>query len=96
MAVLSESAIQQKLRSIPEWNLEGGEIVRIYTFADFIHSLEFVNLVGKKAEEMGHHPDVDIRYNKVRLALISHDAGGLTEADFELAAASDSAFRPAK
>lgn len=96
MSVLGASAIQQMLKSIPDWKVEGGEIVRTYTFTNFIHSLEFVNLVGKKAEEMGHHPDIDIRYNKVRLALASHDAGGLTEADFALAAASDSVFRPSK
>ena len=76
MAVLSASAIQEKLKSLPEWKLEGGEIVRLYTFTDFLHSLQFVN--------------------KVRLALISHDAGGLTDADFELAAACDLVFVPAQ
>jgi 4a-hydroxytetrahydrobiopterin dehydratase len=96
MAVLSDSAIQEKLKSIPGWKHEGGEIVRLYTFADFLHSLQFVNLVGENAEEMGHHPDIDIRYNKVRLALISHDAGGLTDADFELAAACNLIFGPGK
>lgn len=96
MAVLSESAIQEKLKSIPAWKLEGGEIVRTYTFSDFLHSLQFVNLIGEKAEDMGHHPDVDIRYNKVRLALVSHDAGGLTGADFALAAACDLVFGPGK
>ncbi len=96
MAVLSESDIQQKLKSMPEWKLEGGEIVRIYVFHDFLHSLQFVNLIGEKAEDMGHHPDIDIRYDKVRLALISHDAGGLTDADFALAAASDRVFGPAR
>ena len=96
MAVLSASAIQEKLKSLPQWKLEGGEIVRLYTFTDFLHSLQFVNLVGKEAEDIGHHPDIDIRYNKVRLALISHDAGGLTDADFELAAACDLVFGPAQ
>jgi 4a-hydroxytetrahydrobiopterin dehydratase len=94
MAVLTESAIKERLISIPKWKLEHGEIVRVYTFTDFHNSLQFVNLVGEKAEEMGHHPDIDIRYNKVRLALISHDAGGLTDADFELAVASDFTFGP--
>jgi 4a-hydroxytetrahydrobiopterin dehydratase len=48
-----------------------------------------VNSVGELAEKAGHHPDIDIRYNKVRLALITHDAGGITAKDFELAAAAD-------
>ena len=52
--------------------------------------MHFVNSVAEMAEGAGHHPDIDIRYNKVRLALISHDAGGLTERDFDLAAAIDS------
>jgi 4a-hydroxytetrahydrobiopterin dehydratase len=92
MAVLAESAIREKLKSLPEWKLERGEIVRTYTFSDFLHSLQFVNLIGEKAEDLGHHPDIDIRYNKVRLALVSHDAGGLTDADFKLAAACDLVF----
>jgi len=96
MAVLNESAIQEKLRSIPAWKLEGGEIVRVFTFPDFLHSLDFVNHIGEKAEDMGHHPDIDIRYNKVRLALVSHDVGGLTDADFALAGACDLVFGPGR
>lgn len=96
MAILNESAIQEKLKAIPAWKLEGGEIVRVYTFSDFLHSLQFVNLIGEKAEDLGHHPDIDIRYNKVRLALVSHDAGGITDADFAMAAASDLVFGPGK
>jgi 4a-hydroxytetrahydrobiopterin dehydratase len=52
--------------------------------------MQFVNSVAEMAEGAGHHPDIDIRYNKVRLALVSHDAGGLTERDFDLAAGIDS------
>jgi 4a-hydroxytetrahydrobiopterin dehydratase len=96
MAVLSESAIQEKLKAIPAWKLESGEIVRTYKFSDFLHSLQFVNLIGEKAEDMGHHPDINIRYNKVRLAVVSHDAGGLTDADFALAAVCDLFFVPGK
>jgi 4a-hydroxytetrahydrobiopterin dehydratase len=48
-----------------------------------------VNKVGELAEHAGHHPDIDIRYNKVRLALVTHDAGGITEKDFDLAAKAD-------
>ncbi len=58
-------------------------------FPDFAAALAFVNRVGTAAEQAGHHPDIDIRYNRVRLALVSHDAGGLTEKDFALAATID-------
>jgi len=51
--------------------------------------MTFVNKVAEQAEKANHHPDIDIRYNRVRLALVSHDAGGLTEKDFALAAAAD-------
>lgn len=65
---------------------QAGEIVREVEFPDFVAAMEFVNLVATKAEAAGHHPDIDIRYNRVRLALVSHDAGGLTQRDFDLAA----------
>jgi 4a-hydroxytetrahydrobiopterin dehydratase len=54
-----------------------------------VGSLAFVNKVGELAEKAGHHPDIDIRYNRVRLALVTHDAGGLTAKDFDLAASAD-------
>jgi len=71
---------------LSDWKIEGGELVRTFNFKDFRESLAFVNRVGELAEAAGHHPDIDIRYNKVRLALVTHDAGGLTAKDFELAA----------
>lgn len=89
MAVLSAAAVQEKLRLLPEWKLTGKEIVRELHFPDFVHALKFVNAVGEKAEAARHHPDIDIRYNRVRLALVSHDAGGLTERDFHLASEID-------
>ena len=89
MAPLSETLISERLKKVPEWSLENGEIVRLFTFADFAGAMEFVNKVAEKAEAAAHHPDFDIRYNKVRLALVSHDAGGLTIRDFELAEAID-------
>ena len=89
MAPLSEAQIEVRLKTIPTWQLEQGEIVRNLTFPEFQQAVEFVNRVAEKAEAAGHHPDIDLRYNKVRLALVSHDAGGLTMRDFELAAAID-------
>lgn len=89
MPVLEEKIVAAKLKSMPLWKLEEGELVRHRIFPDFVTAMEFVNRVAEMAEGAGHHPDIDIRYNKVRLALISHDAGGLTERDFDLAAAID-------
>ncbi|MGA3101945.1 MAG: 4a-hydroxytetrahydrobiopterin dehydratase [Terracidiphilus sp.] len=86
MPVLSPDAAQSRLAQLPGWQIESGELVRTFEFKDFVAALKFVNRVGALAEEAGHHPDIDIRYNRVRLALISHDAGGLTVKDFDLAA----------
>ena len=85
MPVLSPDASQSRLAQLPGWQIESGELVRTFQFKDFVAALQFVNRVGELAEQAGHHPDIDIRYNRVRLALISHDAGGLTEKDFDLA-----------
>jgi len=89
MGALSEHEIKSKLVTVPDWQLESGELVRTFLFKDFRGSLKFVNGIGELAEEAGHHPDIDIRYNKVRLALVTHDAGGITEKDFDLAAKAD-------
>lgn len=90
MPVLEERIIQSKVQAMPLWKLEGGELVRSCVFGNFVEAMQFVNAVAELAEGAGHHPDIDIRYNKVRLAVVSHDAGGLTERDFDLAAAIDS------
>jgi 4a-hydroxytetrahydrobiopterin dehydratase len=90
ISVLTPEIVQERLRLLPQWKLEAGEIVRHYRFPDFAAALVFVNRVADKAEMAGHHPDIDIRYNQVRLALISHDKGGLTERDFAMAQTIDS------
>jgi 4a-hydroxytetrahydrobiopterin dehydratase len=90
MSVLTPEIVQERLRSLPEWKLEGKEIVRHYTFPDFVAAMAFVNQVAEKAEKAGHHPDIDVHYNKVRLALVSHDKGGLTERDMKMAQALNS------
>ncbi|HWE83630.1 MAG TPA: 4a-hydroxytetrahydrobiopterin dehydratase [Terracidiphilus sp.] len=82
---LPEAEISTRLGSLQSWRREGNEIVRTFEFPDFRGSLAFVNKTGDLAEAAGHHPDIDIRYNKVRLALTTHDAGGLTANDFDLA-----------
>ncbi|MGO9794647.1 MAG: 4a-hydroxytetrahydrobiopterin dehydratase [Terracidiphilus sp.] len=86
MPILSPDAAQSRLAQLPGWQIESGELVSTFQFKDFVAALRFVNRVGEFAEKAGHHPDIDIRYNRVRLALVSHDAGGLTEKDFDLAA----------
>lgn len=89
MPVLEERVVAVRLESMPGWKLESGQMVRRFEFPDFVEAMHFVNRVAEIAEAAGHHPDIDIRYNKVRFALMSHDAGGLTERDFDLAAAID-------
>lgn len=71
--------------ALPEWERRGDIISRTYTFKDFPAAMAFVNAVADLAEQAQHHPDVDIRWNKVTLALTTHDAGGLTGKDFALA-----------
>lgn len=85
MSLLTEDAIRDKLPSISGWRIENKQLVRQYEFADFRAAISFVNQVAAKAEAAGHHPDIDIRYNQVRLALVSHDAGGITDRDLHLA-----------
>lgn len=85
MAVLSEAQVQTMLNESPEWHLDSGKLVRDWSFPDFAQAMAFVNRVAQLAESANHHPDIDIRYNKVRLGLISHDAGGITERDAKMA-----------
>jgi 4a-hydroxytetrahydrobiopterin dehydratase len=89
MPALSSAEIEQRLPTIPEWRLDNAALVRSFSFADFVEAMQFVNSVAAMAENAGHHPDIDIRYNKVSLALSSHDAGGITGRDFSLAAEID-------
>jgi 4a-hydroxytetrahydrobiopterin dehydratase len=86
---LDDAALAEAARRTPGWERAGAEIRRTYRFRDFREALAFVNRVGDLAERAGHHPDIDIRYNVVTLALTTHDAGGLTAKDFELARSID-------
>lgn len=73
----------------PAWELIGGKLVKTVDCGSFAAALEFVAAVGRLAEEAAHHPDIDIRYRRVTLALVTHDADGVTVLDFELARAID-------
>jgi 4a-hydroxytetrahydrobiopterin dehydratase len=86
MATLSSTEISLALESLPGWLLHDGEIQQTFEFTDFLEAMSFVNSVAALAEQAGHHPDIDIRYNKVKLALVSHDSGGITAKDTALAA----------
>jgi 4a-hydroxytetrahydrobiopterin dehydratase len=92
MPALPDSEIAKRVASLPAWKIDAGELVRTFEFKDFRAALGFVNRVAELAEAVGHHPDIDIRWNKVRLALVTHDAGGLTAKDFDLAASAEKAM----
>jgi 4a-hydroxytetrahydrobiopterin dehydratase len=89
MHPLSAAEIASHLKTRPDWKIEGGELVRTFKFETFPEAVTFVTKVADLAEEAGHHPDIDIRYNQVRLALVTHDVSGLTGKDFALAAGAD-------
>ncbi len=82
---MDEARVILALSALPQWKRDGQIISRTYVFPDFVAAMKFVNVVADLAEQAQHHPDVDIRWNKVTLALTTHDAGGLTEKDFALA-----------
>lgn len=90
MPLLTTAEVTEKLAAMPLWNLAGKDIERTIIFEDFPAAIAFVNRVAEAAEKANHHPDIDVRWNKVRLALSSHDAGGLTNRDFNLAGLIDS------
>ena len=81
----NKASLKERMKKIPEWELEKKHIERTFEFDDFADAIDFVNAVAEVAEEEEHHPDIDIRYNKVRLVLSTHSKGGLTELDFGLA-----------
>jgi len=82
---LTENEMTAQTARLGPWQRTGGEIVRRFEFADFPTALQFVNAVARLAEEANHHPDIDIRWNKVVLRLSTHSKGGLTKLDFDLA-----------
>lgn len=88
---MDEAAIAAGLARLPGWARAGRAIARTYRLPDFRAALVFVNRVGELAERQNHHPDIAVHYNEVTLTLWSHDAGGLTERDFKLAATIDAA-----
>jgi 4a-hydroxytetrahydrobiopterin dehydratase len=89
---LNTVEIEEVLQNHPKWKLQGGKLVREWTFKDFLEAMVFVNRVAAVAEAAGHHPDIDVRYNRVLLELVSHDAGGITRRDATMANRIDKEF----
>ncbi|MGE5527270.1 MAG: 4a-hydroxytetrahydrobiopterin dehydratase [Methanosarcina sp.] len=89
MAVLSDSEIKQRLEGLAGWTRAGDAIEKSFERGDFVGSVRFVNQLVEPAEEMNHHPDLEISWATVTVRLSSHSEGGLTAADFELAAKID-------
>jgi 4a-hydroxytetrahydrobiopterin dehydratase len=88
--LLDDQAIDDRLGALDGWRREGDLIVRDLQFADFRAAMAFVNAVADAAEAANHHPDILVHgWNKVRLSVTNHSAGGLTQADFDLAATID-------
>jgi 4a-hydroxytetrahydrobiopterin dehydratase len=86
MPPLPDESINQRLEALPGWTREGDEIVKTYELPSFPDAIAFVTRVADLAERANHHPDLDIRYRNVRVALSTHDQGGITDKDFALAA----------
>jgi 4a-hydroxytetrahydrobiopterin dehydratase len=85
MSKLNASQIKSALAALPGWKKQGAVVTRTFQFKDFPAAIKFVDAVAELAEQAWHHPDIDIRWNKVTLTLTTHDAGGLTKKDFVLA-----------
>ena len=83
--LLESSELDDALKKCPEWEPEGNAISRTIEFEEFNEAIDFVNDLAEIAEKAQHHPDILVSYNKVTLTLTTHDAGGLTERDIELA-----------
>ena len=83
--LIDEDELEALLKKLPEWDLEGTEIVRVMEFDEYMEGIDFVNAVAEIAEAAGHHSGFDIRWCTITLRLTTHDVGGLTELDIEVA-----------
>lgn len=85
--LLTDKEIQEQAQRLEDWTLEGKKLQRTFKFKDFVEAIAFINKIVEPAEAAAHHPDLEISYNKVNVTLTTHDAGGLTSKDFDLAQA---------
>jgi 4a-hydroxytetrahydrobiopterin dehydratase len=88
---LSDLEIRRALGTLPGWSRKGDALSKTYSFARFADGIRFVQQVAALADGMDHHPDIDIRYTNITFALSTHDAGGITQRDFDLAKAIEQA-----
>ena len=86
MQALDNDTIRERLGEIPGWSLEDDKLTREFTFEDFVEAFAFMTAVALEAEKAGHHPEWFNVYNRVRVQLTTHDAGGISDKDFALAA----------
>ena len=92
MPALTAKQVSLHLKAVPDWSKRARTILRTFKFEGFLKAIAFVNRIARKAQKLNHHPDIDIRFNKVTLKLTTHDEGGITEKDFSLARQCDAEF----
>ncbi len=92
MPALTTKQISLHLKTIPGWSKRAQTICRTFKFEGFLMSIAFVRRIAKRAQKINHHPDIDIRFNQVKLTLTTHDERGITEKDFSLARQCDVVF----
>ena len=92
MPALTTEQASLRLSAVPNWSKRAQIILRTFKFERFLEGIEFVNRIARKAQKSNHHPDIDIRFDKVTLKLTTHDQGGITEKDFSLAKQCDEVF----
>ena len=83
--LLEEDELNSSLKKCPEWDSEKKYITRVFEFEEFMDGIDFVNNVGEIAEDAQHHPDITIKHTKITLKLTTHDVGGVTDLDIQLA-----------
>jgi len=83
--LVANNDLKELMKRLPEWETNGKVLERTFEFEEFMDAIDFVNAVAEIAEEEGHHPDIDIRFNKVTLRLSTHSTGGITKLDIDLA-----------
>ena len=92
MPALTTKQVRLRLKAVPSWSKRAQTILRTFKFGGFLKSIDFVNRIARKAQKLNHHPDIDIRFDKVTLKLTTHDEGGITGKDFSLARQCDEVF----
>ena len=92
MPALTTKQVSLHLKTVPNWSKRARAILRTFKFEGFLKGIDFVNRIARKAQKLSHHPDIDIRFDKVTLKLTTHDEGGITEKDFSLARQCDEVF----